>query len=429
MRTYDSFLSFYLGNEYLIQLFLVGLFLVPWKKRRPLFLLRFLPLSAVYFVLGTLFAIPLPWMYLIMFVVYFFVLWASFDCAFVDAVYFAGNIYCIQFIISDMSYALSFSFIAARIAVNWFALHIGLSYLVTAVFCLPAWYFYGRKLGQDEKVQINSYLVFGAVLFFLIVSVFFTHYIPLAIPYGNWAQVYVKLFAAIFGAAILAVNLMNNKNTELNKDKQILQLLLQKDKEEYERARLNEEQLNIKYHDLKKAARLGIAEGEGLSEDSIKIPHLYFTGNRALDIILSAESRVCQENRIRLICTADGEALNEVGMRSYHIYSFMSNLLDNAIESLVKAEESKREIRLSVVRREAFCLVSVCNYTADRPVIDGDLPQTTKDDKQNHGFGSKSVKYIAERYGGSVRFSLEGDIFTALVMLPIHETEERRHRA
>lgn len=417
-RTYDNFLGFYFGNEFLLQLFFVGLFLLPWQKRRRFFLLRALSASAIYFAYGICIATPLPWHYLAVFVLYFSGVFFCFDCKCADALFYAGNIYCIQFIISGVSYGFVYFLLYFGVDFSWYFLP---ATLFSVFISVCAWYYYGRRICREEHVQINSYLVFGAVIFFLIVSVIFTHYIPLAIPYDELgAQTYVKLFGAVFGAAILTVNLMNNKNTELAKDKQILQLLLQKDKEEYERARLNEEQLNIKYHDMKKTARLGVIGTEGLEEvDSV---HLYYTGNRPLDIVLAAESRVCGTNRIHFICTADGELLNAIHMHASHIYSLLSNLLDNAIESLVEVEDiSRREIRAVIQRHGSMCLIRVSNYTKKPPIIKGDLPQTTKRDKENHGFGSKSIRHIAEIYGGTAHFSVEDNIFTALVMLPIPE--------
>lgn len=415
-RTYDSFLSFYFGNEYLIQLFLAGLFILPWKRRRTYFLLRFLLSSAVYFAVGIFLPAVMPWYYLYMFLIYLALMQIGFSLDPIECLFFGCNIYCFQFIVSDLSYAVNFGLLLAG-SDSFVPLYVT-AYVLLAGGGAALRYWYFRKLGSG-KIRINSPLVLFAVFIFLVVSVFLTHYIPLAIGYEDLAaHAYVKLFAALFGGAILMVNVMNNRNTELNRDKQILQLLLQKDKEEYERARLNEEQLNIKYHDMKKAARLGIRD----EDEQTEIPHRYFTGNRALDIILGAESLVCEKNGIRLLCTADGELLNTLQMRSYHIYSMMSNLLDNAVESLVKVPDGgKREIRMSVQRRGGMCVIEVQNFTADAPVIRDELPQTTKSDRENHGFGSKSVRHIAETYGGSVRFSVEDSIFTALVVLPLPE--------
>lgn len=414
-RTYDSFLTFYFGNEYLIQLFLSGLFVLPWRRARSFFPLRLLAFAAVYFGIGVFFPIPLPWYYLVMFCIFTGGAALCLRLNFSECVFFGCNSYCIQFIASNLSYA-AFMPVGVEAGVIWYFVFAA---LIFSTAYLAAYLLYFRRLGEDT-VEINSILVLGTVVFFLIVSVFMSYYIALEFESNLTGTVWLKLFSALFGGVILMVNIMNNRNTELNKDKQILQLLLQKDKEEYERARHNEEVLNIRYHDLKKAQRLGI-----VSEEEEKLIHCYFTGNKALDIVLGAEARVCADKGIRFICTADGELLNRIGMRAYHVYSLMSNLIDNAVENLVKvSDESKREIRLSVQRRGGVALINISNYTEDSPAFKDNLPQTTKKNKQNHGFGTKSIKHVAEMYGGTARFSLDGQIFTVVVMIPLPETEE-----
>ena len=46
------------------------------------------------------------------------------------------------------------------------------------------------------------------------------------------------------------------------------------------------------------------------------------------------------------------------------------------------------------------------------------MPVTTKPDKENHGFGLKSIKSIAEEYGGMIRIGTEDHQFTLVVAIP-----------
>ena len=414
-RVYTSFLQFYMQNEYIIQLFLTGLFALTWKRRRNLFGVRFAFASLAYFAFGIFIYAVLPWYYLYMFIFYWAVVWICFDLDFIESIFIVGMIYCVQFVISSVSYAFSYT---AFILGADFITHVLISYLVLAVICVPLYFLYFRRLAKAEKLKINSVLVLTAVVLFLFVAVIFSHYIPNELPFEKpVVHIFLKLFSAVFGVTVFMVHIMNNKNTELNADRQILQLLLQKDKEEYERARLNEEQINIKLHDLKKAARLGVLDSKEVEDMSI---YRYYTGNRALDTILAAEARSCEKNNIRFICTADGELFDQIGIRSYHIYSLMSNLLDNSIENVISIEdETKREIRVSISKRKGMALISVVNYIVNIPVIKDGLPLTTKKDRENHGFGSKSIRHIAELYGGFAAFMVEDNLFTAIVTFPI----------
>ncbi|MBQ9482800.1 MAG: GHKL domain-containing protein, partial [Ruminiclostridium sp.] len=48
---------------------------------------------------------------------------------------------------------------------------------------------------------------------------------------------------------------------------------------------------------------------------------------------------------------------------------------------------------------------------------DGELPETTKPDRSEHGFGLVNIKNTAEKYGGGIDISCKGGEFTLTVML------------
>lgn len=60
------------------------------------------------------------------------------------------------------------------------------------------------------------------------------------------------------------------------------------------------------------------------------------------------------------------------------------------------------------------------NYVAVAPRFTaGGLPETTKGDRANHGFGTRSMRAIAERYGGTLTAGCEGGVFRLDVMIPL----------
>lgn len=52
--------------------------------------------------------------------------------------------------------------------------------------------------------------------------------------------------------------------------------------------------------------------------------------------------------------------------------------------------------------------------------------KTTKSDQAAHGYGTKIIRRIAEKYNGCVEYHIQGDIFVSDVMLAIPNIEERR---
>ena len=143
---------------------------------------------------------------------------------------------------------------------------------------------------------------------------------------------------------------------------------------------------------------------------------VFKTGNDALDILLTEKSLYCGKYGIRLLCMADGEKLSF--MASSDIYSLFGNALDNAIEALEHSDPDKRDIVLTV--RACDGMVSVCveNYCAVAPDMSEGLPLTSKGDKNSHGFGMKSMRYIAEKYGGRLVADVRDSKFVLAVIFP-----------
>ena len=54
------------------------------------------------------------------------------------------------------------------------------------------------------------------------------------------------------------------------------------------------------------------------------------------------------------------------------------------------------------------------------------LPATRKHDRGMHGYGLKSVRHIAEKYGGNMTVETCGNIFRISVLLPL-KTGEKAH--
>ena len=61
------------------------------------------------------------------------------------------------------------------------------------------------------------------------------------------------------------------------------------------------------------------------------------------------------------------------------------------------------------------------NYCAAKPVFSDGLPVTTKADRENHGIGTKSRRYIADKYGGSTVFGFEEDLFSMDITFPLND--------
>ncbi len=185
--------------------------------------------------------------------------------------------------------------------------------------------------------------------------------------------------------------------------------------------------VNRKYHDLKHqitALRADLGREKKLAcldqlERDIRVYESRSeTGNQVLDAILTAKSARCLEEGIAFTCLADGSALDFMGVAE--ISALFGNALDNAIEGVEKLSDPEQKmIHLSVSRRQGFLCVRVENRCADGVVTGGELPRTTKADKDSHGYGLKSIRATAEKYGGSVTVRAADGWFTLGILIPI----------
>lgn len=126
----------------------------------------------------------------------------------------------------------------------------------------------------------------------------------------------------------------------------------------------------------------------------------YHTGCEALDYVLREKSLLSDEYDIAFSCMVDGGAI--AFMHPADIYAFMGNALDNALECVIREEQEKRIISLRISRHGQMVSIHLENTCSIPPQFQDDLPVTNKEDKNYHGFGVRSIRYVAEKYNGNV---------------------------
>jgi signal transduction histidine kinase len=101
------------------------------------------------------------------------------------------------------------------------------------------------------------------------------------------------------------------------------------------------------------------------------------------------------------------------------IFRLLANLMDNAIEGTQVSDSPAGPIELRIRPVAGYYLIVVSNPCNARRVKKSSSGEfiTTKGDADLHGYGTKVVRQIAEKYQGSARFSVKDGTFTASVML------------
>ena len=215
------------------------------------------------------------------------------------------------------------------------------------------------------------------------------------------------------------------KRNSLMKDNMIMEHLLEQSKSQQRIIEDNVDFINIKCHDLKKqiTSLKKIANTRErnemineLEQSILLYDGIAKTGNEAIDLVLTEISWRCAKNLVRFDYVINGDDYDFMMLED--TYSMFFNALDNAIESVMEEPEpDKRMISLKSTLQGNLLYIQILNYCVVQPEFKDGLPLTTKKDKKVHGFGTKSVRYIAEKYNGFVRMTMTEDSFFDLEIL------------
>ncbi|MGM9592998.1 MAG: ATP-binding protein [Candidatus Onthomonas sp.] len=183
--------------------------------------------------------------------------------------------------------------------------------------------------------------------------------------------------------------------------------------------------INMKCHDLKNQIRAlasindAAARSEYVSEVQQAVDlydATYHTGCEALDYVLQEKSLLSNQHHVALSCMVEGAAISF--MRPPDIYALMGNALDNALECVIREPEELRIISLQIRQRGQMVMIHLENQCSRRPKFQDGLPVTDKKDKDFHGFGVKSIRYIVEKYHGELVMRAQNGMFFLDIIFP-----------
>ncbi len=183
--------------------------------------------------------------------------------------------------------------------------------------------------------------------------------------------------------------------------------------------------LQTKCHDLKHQIR-AIRSEAGKAEFARYLNELeesineYSTviecGHPTVDIVLTEKNILCYSNQVKFSYMIDGSIFAFLSERE--IYSLFGNAMDNALEAVMKVQDpALRMITLKGNLRGDLVVLQVENtYAGEMSLPEDALPRTTKT-SSGHGFGLRSIRHIAEKYGGTMSLRSEAGIFKLSVFM------------
>ncbi len=205
-----------------------------------------------------------------------------------------------------------------------------------------------------------------------------------------------------------------------------LESMIDRQKKQYEFVKTNIDNVNIKCHDMKQqiSTLKNRVDPDALEEiqTMIKVYDTTFkTGNEVLDVFLQEKLMICEKDGITLDCIVDGESV--AFMKPGDLYALVGNAIDNAVEAVRQLpNRNQRIITFSIRKQMNLALIHIDNAYTGIISFQNGVPKSTKGDPFNHGYGVRSMRMIAERYGGSLNTKADNGIFHLNIILPIPET-------
>lgn len=239
----------------------------------------------------------------------------------------------------------------------------------------------------------------------------------------------IRTLMDLAGVAMLYAYHVQRCELYMQRELDAIQNVLQNQYAQYRQSRESIEAINHKYHDLKHQIAVLRAEPDaarrsayldGMEEEIRDYEAQNKTGNSVLDTVLTGKSLYCARHGIELTCVADGARLNFLDVMD--VCTIFGNILDNAIEcELGIQDREKRLIHLAVYGKREFLVIRCGNYCPEPLRFRDGLPVTTKGDTTYHGYGIKSVRHAAEKYGGTMTIHDQDGWFEIRLVIPLEK--------
>lgn len=146
-------------------------------------------------------------------------------------------------------------------------------------------------------------------------------------------------------------------------------------------------------------------------------------GNTLINSVINME--ILKANKFGIQLSTKINVPAELPFERSDICRILVNLLDNAIEAVLRAENKDYLISCRIGCRAEHLYICVKNRVredCDREALL--MMNTEKDDAVNHGFGHRIVKRIVEKYNGAVNYFIDDNQFVAEAMLEFSDNAE-----
>lgn len=189
--------------------------------------------------------------------------------------------------------------------------------------------------------------------------------------------------------------------------------------------RLREIRHEIKNHDAYLAALIEAGEYNKLQEvfeaqkaERAEVLYSVNCGNRLVDAVVNSKMTVARKKGVLIKPIL--AIPSELPFSDDDVFCLLANLLDNAIEGTLLSDSPQGPITVKAKPEAGYYVFTVTNPCDPKKVrrTRTGLFVTTKGDQDVHGYGTRVIRGIADKYQGAARFAVKKDgEFVASVML------------
>ncbi len=425
-------LAYIAVTNFAAQIFFCEFMFCMGLRRRPMFLARALlivpvvlgPILYQWFTGNVFYMLPIffwgwfSYIFTLLVILSSFLIWFCFDESYLRILFYAVAAHIIQNMIHQVRTIVQILLFPEG---DGAVFHLTMILLIAGMLAL-AYFILVRRLTSHRVDVDNRSLLAFTILATLIVSIL--NYWTYSFSYLSLATYVYQLVCCVL---LITVQFSIFDRSLIAQEHAVMEQIFQEKEQQYRLSQENIDIINRKCHDIKHQIALlrgsqTLAEQEhGLREmeEAVMIYDTTVqTGNQILDTLLTEKSLQCEKHRINMSCLVDGSLLRF--MDNADLYSLFGNALDNAIECVQKEDEKNRIITLRVACQAGCVLVSLDNFCTIPVQFQNGLPLTTKQDNGYHGFGTRSIQYVSQKYGGTMAMKhiAEENRFSLTILFP-----------
>ena len=288
------------------------------------------------------------------------------------------------------------------------------------------------QASDNKDIPLNWKKIFVArVIFLPIISIVVLH---LSFALAKQSNLQCEYYFMITVTGVLVLNVLfvfifdkllasaktDWENKMLNRQIQYYSMYWERVESEWNRAKtlrhnLKHNLVSIKNKiDAKNIEKASEEISKLLGENS-KTEMISFSQIPIVDAVLNYECSIANEKNtvIKSRIFVNGR----LKVRDEIISIILGNAIDNAIVACEKVESSDREISVVINDFQNNLYISISNPYEGKLKLDGTFPITTKNDKDFHGIGLKTIAKIVEQENGILNIDFEEYKFNVEIIL------------